>query len=327
MSASSVRSPSDIPFPALAGSPGARADENPAAIYLAALADGPGRNGMRSTLDRIAVLAGFPTASAVPWQEFRFQHVAAVRSAVAATLAPATANKYLSALRGVLKASWRLGQIDTDDYTRAIDVPLVRGSRLPSGRALDSGEVGRLFAVCAEDALPRESGTAPHFRCCTALVCGGRRRLRCNSRTTTEITASWRFAARETGSAAYSRATALNAPSMHGSQPRRRAGTAALPRRQGRLHSHSSGYGAGNHGSAEAPIGGSGHRILQPARSLPHVRQRPARSWRRYRDRAAPRRSREPAHHGSLRSPGKRSHATGDGPSARRLAGLNDCSP
>ena len=37
---------------------------------------------------------------------------------------------------------------------RAIDVPLVRGSRLPSGRALDSGEVGRLFAVCAEDASP-----------------------------------------------------------------------------------------------------------------------------------------------------------------------------
>ena len=37
---------------------------------------------------------------------------------------------------------------------RAVDVPLVRGSRLPSGRALDSGEVGRLFSVCAEDASP-----------------------------------------------------------------------------------------------------------------------------------------------------------------------------
>ena len=146
--------PSDVPFPALAGSPGARAGENPAAVYLAALADGPSRDGMRSTLDQIAALAGFPDAAAVPWPEFRFQHVAAVRSAAAAALAPATANKYVSALRGVLKASWRLGQIDTEDYMRAIDVPLVRGSRLPSGRALDSGEVGRLFAVCAEDASP-----------------------------------------------------------------------------------------------------------------------------------------------------------------------------
>ena len=101
-----------------------------------------------------AALTGFPNASAVPWREFRFQHVSAVRAVVAATLAPATANKYLSALRGVLKASWRLGQIDTEDYMRAIDVPLVRGSRLPSGRTLGSGEVGRLFAVCAEDASP-----------------------------------------------------------------------------------------------------------------------------------------------------------------------------
>ena len=91
MLAVSVRPPSDIPFPALAESPGARADENPAAVYLAALADGPGR--MRSTLDRIAALACFPNASAVPWQEFRFQRVSAVRA-----VAAATANKYLGSI-------------------------------------------------------------------------------------------------------------------------------------------------------------------------------------------------------------------------------------
>ena len=133
-SRSSPRPGANRPFPALAGNPSAKADENPAAVYLAALADGPGRVGMRSTLDRIAALAGFPDAAAVPWREFRFQHVSAVRAA--ATLAPATANKYVSALRGVLKAGWRLGQIDTEDYMRAVDVPPVRGSRLPSGRAL-----------------------------------------------------------------------------------------------------------------------------------------------------------------------------------------------
>ena len=73
MSAAPVRPPPDVPFPALAGSPAARAGENPAAVYLASLAEGPGRDGMRSTLDRIAALAGFPDASAVPWREFRFQ--------------------------------------------------------------------------------------------------------------------------------------------------------------------------------------------------------------------------------------------------------------
>ena len=142
----------DRPFPALAGDPAAKADENPAAVYLAGLAAGPGRDGMRYTLDRIAALAGFPDASAVPWHEFRFQHVAAVRSAAAARLAPATANRYLSALRGVLKASWRLGQIGTEDYMRTADVPRVKGSRLPAGRALDHGELRQLFATCAADA-------------------------------------------------------------------------------------------------------------------------------------------------------------------------------
>ncbi len=70
------------------------------------------------------------------------------------------------------------------------------------------------------------------------------------------------------------------------------------------------GHGLGDDDPAEAP--GSGARVLQPARSPPHVRQRPARSERRYRDHAAPLRSREPARHCPLRSPGKRSHAMGD---------------
>lgn len=61
---------------------------------------------------------------------------------MAEQFAPATTNKALSAVRGVLKAAWRLGLIDTDAYQRATDVDGVRGSRLPAGRALGSGETG-----------------------------------------------------------------------------------------------------------------------------------------------------------------------------------------
>ena len=149
-----VRQTAASRFPAVPGIPPARADENPAAVYLAGLAEGPARDGMRSTLDRLAALAGFSGAAHVPWQNFRFQHVAAVRSAVAEEMAPATANKYLAALRGVLKASWRLGQIGTEDYMRAVDVPRVKGSRPPAGRALEPGEIRRLFAACAADPTP-----------------------------------------------------------------------------------------------------------------------------------------------------------------------------
>jgi len=47
---------------------------------------------------------------------------------------PATANKYLACLRGILRAAWRLNQISTDQFHRAIDVPAIRGSRVLAGR-------------------------------------------------------------------------------------------------------------------------------------------------------------------------------------------------
>ena len=37
------------------------------------------------------------------------------------------------------------------DYMRAVDVRPVRGSRLPAGRALDTGEIVALFAACNDD--------------------------------------------------------------------------------------------------------------------------------------------------------------------------------
>ena len=90
------------------------------------------------------------------------------------------------------------GPIDTENYMRPIDVPLVRGIWLPSGRALDSGEMGQLFAVYAKDGSPagKRDGTA-----FSLLYGGGRRRSRCNSRTTAETTAHCRSAATEIGSA------------------------------------------------------------------------------------------------------------------------------
>ncbi len=61
----------------------------------------------------------------------------------------------LSALRGVLKQTWRLGLIDADAYRRAADVENFRMSNLLSGRALAQDEISRLFAVCAEDPTPK----------------------------------------------------------------------------------------------------------------------------------------------------------------------------
>ena len=153
--------------------PAARDDlPSPAAVYLASLADGPGRGAMRSTLGQVATMLGYSAADACPWHRLRHRHVAELRTRLAERYAPAAANKALSAVRGTLRAAWRLGQISTDEYQRAIDVKNVRGSRLPAGRALDAGEIGALFRACA-DGTPAGARDAAAF----ALMfgCGLRR--------------------------------------------------------------------------------------------------------------------------------------------------------
>jgi hypothetical protein len=80
-------------------------DQHPAAVYLAGLSEG-GRRTMRQALDRIAELVsgGQTDALGLDWAALRFQHTAAIRAELAKDYAPATANKILSALRGVLRA-------------------------------------------------------------------------------------------------------------------------------------------------------------------------------------------------------------------------------
>ena len=106
------------------------------------------------------------------WHELRFAHVAALRSQLADRYAPATANKYLSAIRRTCRQGWLLGLMPGEDYHRIAAVENVKGSRLPAGRALDGGEIGALFAACAD-------GTAAGARDAAAFAlmfgCGLRR--------------------------------------------------------------------------------------------------------------------------------------------------------
>ena len=89
------------------------------------------------------------SAETLEWAALRYQHTQAIRAALAARYAPATANKMLAALRGVLREAWRLGYVSAEEYHRAADLPAVRGSTLPRGRALTTGELRALFAAVA----------------------------------------------------------------------------------------------------------------------------------------------------------------------------------
>ena len=68
--------------------------------------------------------------------------------------APATVNKMLTVLRGVLKTCWRLGLMDAETYRRAADVANVRAKTLPAGRGVEREEVAALLEACAADPSP-----------------------------------------------------------------------------------------------------------------------------------------------------------------------------
>ena len=119
-------------------------DQHPAAIYLAGLSTDTGRVSMKGTLEKIAAILtqGRATVAQVNWSKVRFQHATALRTRLLEeAYKPATVNKYLSALRGVLKASWQLGQMMAEDYHKAVSVKGVKGQALPAGRELSPGEL------------------------------------------------------------------------------------------------------------------------------------------------------------------------------------------
>jgi len=129
----------------------------PAWIYVSGLS-GDGARTMAGCLHAIAswLSDGRATIDTLPWASIRFSHASDVRSALSEAVrneryAPATANKHLSALRGALKAAWKLGAMSTDDYMRAVALRPVTGDRIPIGRDIASSEIAGLLATCRPD--------------------------------------------------------------------------------------------------------------------------------------------------------------------------------
>ncbi len=123
-------------------------DRHPAAVYIASLSQGS-RRTMMLALRTVATMID-PTANmtSIPWHQLDYAQVAAIRSRLAERYSPATGNRILSALRGVIKCSFKLGLIDSDKMARACGVEPIRGSRVMKGRALSSGELRALFDAC-----------------------------------------------------------------------------------------------------------------------------------------------------------------------------------
>lgn len=149
------------------------ASRNPALVYLASLAPSSQRP-MRQSLTIIAYILGVApvyseedgkeiTCQVVPWGALCYSvklddgkteiHnlTPMIRNRLGEKYSAATANRHLSALRGVLKDTWRLGYMSAEDYQRSIDLKPIKGSKVSqaeAGRHLDSGEIKGLMDAC-----------------------------------------------------------------------------------------------------------------------------------------------------------------------------------
>ena len=128
--------------------------QNPAAVYVASLSAGSKRT-MEQALQVLADLAtdGACDPLTMPWHLLRYEHTQALRAKLADRYNARTANKMLSALRGVLKAAWQLEQMTAEDYQRAVNVKGVTVStpdQAETGRALTTGELITLLGACAD---------------------------------------------------------------------------------------------------------------------------------------------------------------------------------
>jgi integrase len=127
--------------------------QNPAVVYLSSLPSERSRRVMREALEMVAQMlsGGRADLLTLEWGAIGFQHTSAVRAQLIERYSPATVNRILSAMRGTLKAAWRLGLISADDYQKARDIDNVKGETLPAGRELGMGEIHALVMACKND--------------------------------------------------------------------------------------------------------------------------------------------------------------------------------
>lgn len=129
-------------------------NRNPVISYLASLSSKDSRRVQKTALDQIssALSQGqIEDSLEFPWENLDYGTVTAIKAWLDTRYAPATVNRYLCAVRRVLKEAWRHHLITAEEYQRATDVRSVSAQRLPTGRELGTDEIKELISVCLLD--------------------------------------------------------------------------------------------------------------------------------------------------------------------------------
>ncbi len=127
---------------------------NAAMLYLLTLGTRQSRDKMRRILNDVARQFGYADLTTADWGRLRSVDVLAVKAAMEQQdKAPATINLVLSALKGVVRQAWSIGQISDHDARVIEAIRGARGSRIGrrDGRALELAETSRLLQICGDN--------------------------------------------------------------------------------------------------------------------------------------------------------------------------------
>jgi integrase len=123
--------------------------KSPAAAYLASV--GPGsRRTVQQALTKLAGLVAAADADPmkIRWEALRRPDTVRLRTELKTTYAPASANKILSVLRGVLRAARDLGAMKEADFQAAASLEQIKPSTPQAARPVTREVVASLFDAC-----------------------------------------------------------------------------------------------------------------------------------------------------------------------------------
>jgi site-specific recombinase XerD len=154
-------------------------EDHPVTLYLLTLSQNSRRTQLSALEQVVKVFTnGENSVWEMDWQNMQYKHMVQLRTLLheREELAFTTVNRYLSAVRAVMKECWRLELVDRETYERIRDVENISGERLPSGRLLTPDEIKKLLQACDLDWQKRKVSGVRDAAIITMLYLTGMRR-------------------------------------------------------------------------------------------------------------------------------------------------------
>lgn len=146
--------------------PAERPGPSPVEVYLASLDSPSSRITMQRSLELVVrivaeiaevhgVQGDTETVHRFCWERLDHRSTIAIRSALASRYAPATTNKHLASVRGVVRTAALMGLMEREQAEGAVaGLRAIRGETLPAGRMITVGEMEAMFRVLAAAGTP-----------------------------------------------------------------------------------------------------------------------------------------------------------------------------